>query len=146
VKKFFGNASKNEIAELEQKYNLQLPKEYKRFLETCNGGISEEEWNIYLEVPDVTTGVLCLYGINTGEDNEISEEMDEYGDDLPPNSLFIGHTMEGCFLILIMDGDDSGVWCWDSSRMFPYSTVEENTYFVADTFTEFAEKYIGWKP
>ena len=145
MEKAFGNAEELEIVSLEKKYNLQLPEDYKQFLQSCNGGLSLGEVELFLEKANETTGIRCLYGIHTNTDNEIEDDMDEYGDELPPNTLLIGDTLDGSFLFLITCGENAGVWCWDHARIFPASSEEGNAYFITSTFSEFAKKYLNWE-
>jgi hypothetical protein len=40
-------------------------------------------------------------------------------------------------LLLINDGSDNGVYYWDDSYSFEESDDDCNTYFIADSFSDF---------
>ena len=141
----FGNASEVDIVFLEEKYDLKLPDDYKFFLQICNGGICLGELGIPIEEAKSAVGVRALYGINTGTTSDINDLMKERADDIFPHSVIIGDAHEFT-LLLVTCGDKAGIWLWDHAYYFETSSDDGNCYFVAKTFTEFAEKYIGWKP
>ena len=45
------------------------------------------------------------------------------------------------FLVLILLEGYEGVYFWDDGHNFESSNDEENTYFIAETFTNFLKKY-----
>ena len=159
--KTYGNASEIDIEFLEDKYNLKLPDDYKYFLQVCNGGVLRPDYEegiplIWKDKIINCVNVHVMYGVNTGAASDFSDDpifdidfwMDEYGDDAPPHSLLIGDSPFGGFFVLIAEGEDTGVWFWDSNPSYHIERPDDgtNTYFIAKTFTEFSEKYLGWKP
>ena len=138
--KRFGNAETREIQEIEQKYNLHLPTDYLKFLHECNGALCENYDAIKLKNFDEFIHLRALYGVLTGNEYEgigIDHWMSQYGHELPDGTILIGDSIENGFIILLCSGEDSGVYYWDDTRYFECSNDESNTYFIADTFTEF---------
>ncbi|OFR28007.1 SMI1/KNR4 family protein [Staphylococcus sp. HMSC065D05] len=141
--KKFGEMSKEKIKWLEQKYRVTFPNDYKQFLLGNNGGffnienmnkvpVDELNDNIYMEV---------LYGCDTPYDvTNIEYWMDEYESELIEESIIIGNDLSQGFLVLILLEGYEGVYFWDDGHNFESSTDEENTYFIAETFTNFLKK------
>ena len=81
--------------------------------------------------------------------------MRDYGDEIPQNSVIIGHECYGSYLVLECDGENAGVWFWDDCWEYEATNEKKNTYFVAKSFTEFINLLGGklelpdgrvWKP
>ena len=89
-----GHASDQEIKDLEEKYMLTLPEDYKNFLKENNGGrCPSYEFENSIEIKNINEeiNVAVLYGIKTGVKNsDIEDWTDEYLDDLFSNSIIIG--------------------------------------------------------
>lgn len=146
----FGTVTKKQIAKLEKKYSLTLPSAYKDFLISVGGGCVElnEENSIF--IPDIQerVAVAVLYGYETQEKNaDLSTYMDMLLEDIWEHSVIIGDSIEhGLFVLVCEDGkrDDAGaVYYWDDSYVFNQSDDENNTYWVADSFTEFLQMLNG---
>lgn len=87
---------------------------------------------IYMEV---------LYGCDTPYDvTNIEYWMDEYESELIEESIIIGNDLSQGFLVLILLEGYEGVYFWDDGHNFESSNDEENTYFIAETFTKFMDK------
>jgi len=135
----FGTTTTEEITELEVKFNLSLPQDYKDFLLNHNGGSPEIEYSkFYIErlKEHITLDVLCGIGI---EDLDISEWTNIYSGDIPIHSIIIGHDPGNGILLLVNDGKKNGIYYYDHAYTFSQSSDEENTYFITETFTDFIE-------
>lgn len=139
-----GHASDEEIKDLEGKYMLTLPEDYKNFLKENNGGQSPSyEFENSIEIKNINEeiNVATLYGIKTAVKNfDIEDWTDEYLDDLFSNSIIIGDSLQHGFLVLWLSGDeDEGIYYYDDTYNLEASSDENNAYFLARTFTEFLE-------
>ena len=136
--KSFGKSTEERIRKLEQKYALSLPKEYRGFLLSCNGGVVEADGSESIAIPELnqTITVEILYGLDASEDCfDIDYWMGEYGNELPESSIIIGDDTYKGFLVLICAGDNRGLYYWDDGRNFATSTDEKNVYFLSKSFT-----------
>ena len=144
--KKFGTASSSAIQRLEQKYDLALPEDYKDFLYNFNGGLFESTTVVKLKNMGENINLSILFGVEgvgVGDENtNVDFWMSEYGDELPPGVVIIGDALEHGFILLLCEGEESGIYYWDDTRYFKCSSDEGNTYFIAETFTEFAEKFL----
>ena len=104
-----GHASDKEIKDLEEKYKLTLPEDYKNFLKESNGGRCpsyEFENSIELQNINEEINIAVLYGIKTGVKNsDIEDWTDEYLDDLFSHSIIIGDSLQHGFLVFWLSGD-----------------------------------------
>ena len=139
-----GRASYQEIKDLEEKYNLTLPEDYKNFLKESNGGQSpSSEFGNSIEIQNINEeiNIAVLYGIKTGiKNSDIEDWTDEYLDDLFSHSIIIGNSLQHGFLVFWLSGDeDEGIYYYDDTYNLEGSSDENNAYFLARTFTEFLE-------
>ena len=167
----FGGLTSKQIEKLEKEVSLPLPADYREFL-MCIGGASvdEEEFNVtypeaYLTkltadqidpekshlvlVPDLKTHVWVreLYGYqNCPTSVEITSRMKDLADELIDGVLLIGESFQnGYFILLCKDegGEEGSVYYWNADYMFQDPDDENNTYWVADSFTEFLQMLNG---
>ena len=139
-----GRASYQEIKDLEEKYNLTLPEDYKNFLKESNGGQSpSSEFGNSIEIQNINEeiNIAVLYGIKTGiKNSDIEDWTDEYLDDLFSHSIIIGNSLQHGFLVFWLSGDgNEGIYYYDDTYNLEGSSDENNAYFLARTFTEFLE-------
>ncbi|MFD1901152.1 SMI1/KNR4 family protein [Enterococcus termitis] len=140
----FSNTTEEKIISLEQKYNLNLPKDYKEFLLNYNGGIVEKDSSNEISVEDIDEKIVIdvLYGIDTdNEKSNIDYWMDNLAEDLLENTVIIGDDLIQGLVLIICGGENEGVYYWDDSYHFENSDDEMNTYWIAHTFTEFMEMF-----
>lgn len=124
-----------------------MPQDYIDHLQQYNGCDVEADdaCGVYVRYLKEDIHVDVLFGINTGYDNaNIATWMDDdiIGKDLPDNTIIIGISMEHGFIVMLCYGEDSGIYYWDNTYHFECSNDESNTYFIADTFTDFAKRMI----
>lgn len=138
--KKFGNGDMGEIRLFEQTYNVQLPKDYVEFLLNFNGGVvtPDDNCGVFVKYLKQNVHIDVLYGIDTGEPQlDLEWRMQKYHDEILPDTVIIGDSHEHGLILLICSGEDTGVYYWDHTREFECSNDETNTYFIADTFTNF---------
>ncbi len=133
-----------DVKMLEKKYDLKLSNDYFEFLCNVGGGIVEKTNNeIYIEDIKDVISIDVLFGLNTAYKNaNIEMWTDKYYDEIPRNTIIIGDTLEHGFVVMLCLGEDAGIYYWDDTYHFECSNDENNTYFIADTFTEFAKKLL----
>jgi hypothetical protein len=133
----YGKATQEGIRALESQMKMTLPDDYKAFLLNNNGGEPEVKYAAF-HVEDLEEDISLdvLFGIGI-EKLDILHWSNMFRGDLPPASLVIGSDPGGGTLLLINDGSDNGVYYWDDSYSFEESDDDCNTYFIADSFSDF---------
>lgn len=140
-----GKADLNDIRRFEFQNEIKLPNDYVEFLLNYNGGILDatDENSFFIEDLGECVNIDVLFGINTKE-VELGVELwlNDYRNDMPRNTIILGTSYQHGFIILICAGDDSGVYYWDHAFEFSQSNDDENTYFMFDTFQDFAKGFL----
>lgn len=143
--KKFGNADKNNILLFEQKYNLKLPNDYINFLFNFNGGDVNPDKNseVYVRFLRQNINVDVLFGINT-KNPELGIElwMNDYKREIPDDTIIIGASYQHGLIVMLCSGDDAGIYYWDHTYEYECSNNDNNTFFIADTFTDFAKNLL----
>ena len=137
-KSTFKKITKIDIVDLENALSTRIPEDYTDFLLTYNGGVVEPY--IKVKVNDLSSyiNIDVIYGINTGNTNsDILTWTNKFSDDMLESSLIIADTLENGFIILLCTGEYKGVYYWDDSYNFDSSEDDMNTYFIADSFSDF---------
>jgi SMI1-KNR4 cell-wall len=136
----YGSLSQQQIQSLEEKIGFALPQDYKNFLIQTNGGRLEDSTFYVGELEqDILMNVFYGYEVEKDKVLNIVFWLDKYNDEIPEQSLLIGNEPGGAFILYIPYGDDCGVYFYDDSYVFPQSSDEQNTYYIAETFQEFYE-------
>ena len=141
----FGAANVRDILDLQTDFSIALPKEYISFLQTYNGGIVEKNDRNKVFVRDLssTISVDVLYGLKTESSaSDIRTWMDKFQDELVNGAIIIGDDLMHGLIVMICDGEDSGIYYWDDSYQFEESSDEENTYWIADNFQSFIQQLL----
>lgn len=134
----FGKATKESIEELEKTLGFLIPDDYKDFLGEYNGGTSKVRYSkFFVKELNQEIPLDVLYGISVKRTFDLSECYEEFEEDMLQNSLIIGDDPGSGLIVLITDPENHGVYYWDHSFHFPQSSEEENTYKIADSFTDF---------
>ncbi len=141
----FGNANQKDIRAFEKNIGVRLPDDYFDFLLQYNGGIVEltDENTVRIEDLGESIYIDILFGLNSKR-AELGLELwqNDYRSDMPSETIIIGTSYQHGFIILICSGEDAGVYYWDHAYEFSCSNDETNTYFMADTFTDFIRKFL----
>lgn len=139
--KKFGKGSTEKIIQLEQKFNITLPKQYKEFLQKYNGGeiIPELGEGIVLPVINYIVKPRVLFGIDTEiEENSIDYWMKCKVKDLPEKSLIIGRDGHGGFFVLLTSIEDKIIPIfWDDGNEVGLSNKNANSHILYDDFDDF---------
>ena len=137
----FGQATEQDMVAFEQQIGFALPDDYRRFLLETNG-VDVLDQTFFVKDLDQEVMLHVLFGLNnpTSRGLTIPYWLKEYGDEIDPYTLIIGKDAGGRFLLYTVAGEDTGIYYWDHNDSFPQSKDGGgNTYFVADTFTEFRD-------
>ena len=130
-----GILTTEDISKLESEFEITLPQDYKEFLLTHNGGRPEISYaEFYIEYLEEYVYLVTLYDIN-----DVSEYSNMWPGDIPLKSIIIGRDTRGGQLLLIADGEEDGLYYYDQAYTFEQSNDDSNTYFIANTFTEFID-------
>jgi hypothetical protein len=143
--KKFGNSKNKDILDLQNNYSIKLPNKYIEFLTECNGGIIEKNENnrVFIEALATYINIDVLFGLNTGNrESDIRTWTDKFIDDLFDKSIIIGDDLLHGFIVMICEGEYSGIYYWDDSYQFDESTDEENTYWIAENFSDFIKQIL----
>jgi len=138
----FGTTTIEDIQNLESEFDMSIPEDYKDFLMMHNGGKPDigNEWGyaeFYVEDLESSQFLDILYGIGVKK-LDISYWTNFFPGDIPPKTLVIGGDPGGAMLLLFNDNSENdGIYYYDHAYRHKQSSDEQNTYFVADTFTEF---------
>jgi cell wall assembly regulator SMI1 len=120
------------LAELESQLDNKLPQDYKSFLLEHNGGTPEKT---LFQIPDCDGDALVDYFLGIDRPNgDLLDWKEELADDLGEEYLPIAFDPGGNALLLKLS--EGTILYWDSARHFPVSTDEENTFWIADSFTQ----------
>ena len=138
----FGFANNGEILMLENEFEVVLPEDYKSFLLQENGGRNTAyRYKNLVRIPQVSEeiNIDVMFGVSTNVKNgDIKQWTSEYQDDLFPNSIIIGDTIQHGFIVVWLSKDDNaGIYYYDDTYEFASSTDNMNTYFLANSFSEF---------
>ena len=138
----FGFSNNGEILMLENEFEVVLPEDYKSFLLQENGGRNTAyRYKNLVRIPQVSEeiNIDVMFGVSTNVKNgDIKQWTSEYQDDLFPNSIIIGDTIQHGFIVFWLSKDDNaGIYYYDDTYEFASSTDDMNTYFLANSFSEF---------
>ena len=143
LEKTFGKLSSAQISELENQLNISLPDDHKNFLAEINGGVIDLNTDFLIHIDDIneSASVDVLFGLTPqASHTDLLSWNKTYGYDMLPDSIIIGTSLESGFIVLICNEEDAGVYYWDHTYHFKQSDDEYNTYFIADTFTDFVKQ------
>ena len=138
----FGFANEEAISILENKYKVVLPEDYKRFLLQENGGRNTAyKYKNLVKISQISeeVNIDVMFGVETNMKNaDIEQWTSEYRDDLFPNSIIIGDTIQHGFIVFWLSNEENrGIYYYDDTYEFESSTDDVNAYFLANSFSEF---------
>lgn len=123
---------------IEDDFSFCFPEDYKSFLSKYNG-INMED--CFVKVKELDEDVMPNNLFST--DDALSRALTlaywnrEYEEDIPEHSLLIGDFQDGGFLLLMPEGENRGLYYYDHAYVFEQSDDDCNTYFLAETFSDF---------
>ena len=138
----FGFANEEAISILENKFEVVLPEDYKRFLLQENGGRNTAyKYKNLVRISQISEeiNIDVMFGVETNIKNaDIEQWTNEYRDDLFPNSIIIGDTIQHGFIVFWLSNEENrGIYYYDDTYEFESSTDDVNAYFLANSFSEF---------
>ena len=138
----FGFANEEAISILENKFEVVLPEDYKRFLLQENGGRNTAyKYKNLVRISQISEeiNIDVMFGVETNIKNaDIEQWTSEYRDDLFPNSIIIGDTIQHGFIVFWLSNEENrGIYYYDDTHEFESSTDDVNAYFLANSFSEF---------
>lgn len=138
----FGFANEEAISILENKFEVVLPEDYKRFLLQENGGRNTAyKYKNLVRISQISEeiNIDIMFGVETNIKNaDIEQWTSEYRDDLFPNSIIIGDTIQHGFIVFWLSNEENrGIYYYDDTYEFESSTDDVNAYFLANSFSEF---------
>lgn len=138
----FGFANEEAISILENKFEVVLPEDYKRFLLQENGGRNTAyKYKNLVRISQISEeiNIDVMFGVETNIKNaDIEQWTSEYRDDLFPNSIIIGDTIQHGFIVFWLSNEENrGIYYYDDTYEFESSTDDVNTYFLANSFSDF---------
>ena len=138
----FGFANEEAISILEKKFEVVLPEDYKRFLLQENGGRNTAyKYKNLVRISQISEeiNIDVMFGVETNIKNaDIEQWTSEYRDDLFPNSIIIGDTIQHGFIVFWLSNEENrGIYYYDDTYEFESSTDDVNAYFLANSFSEF---------
>ena len=138
----FGFANEEAISILENKFEVVLPEDYKRFLLQENGGRNTAyKYKNLVRISQISEeiNIDVMFGVETNVKNaDIEQWTSEYRDDLFPNSIIIGDTIQHGFIVFWLSNEENrGIYYYDDTYEFESSTDDVNAYFLANSFSEF---------
>ena len=104
-------------------------------------GIPKEQYLSFF-IDDLNEEVIfgTMLGISENKNFSLTDWNSEYQMELPYDSFVFGTECGGGLFVMIVSGEDRGIYFWDHTFIFDQSSVDSNVYFLADNFTNFIEK------
>ncbi len=136
-------ASPETIKTFEENHGINLPDDYRDFLQSQNGGRPEMTSRVFtFQKEDGSTSdslVDWFSGLIESEEYSLEEDMDIYEDRIPKGMLPIACDPFGNLILLgVREQSTSGVWFWDH-EIEPTGVTESGIYKVAPSFGQFIE-------
>ncbi|MCY8002451.1 MULTISPECIES: SMI1/KNR4 family protein [Bacillus] len=137
---------KEEIEEIEKKYKIKLPDDYKQFLLKYGASMICDDDVFYKSLEQDTWSedefqvVEFFYGLEETElDLDIQDKIDTYSERFPEGIIPIASSPFGNEICLQAKGDDIGkIYFWDHE----YRNSEGDFFLVANTFTDFIKSLV----
>ena len=110
-------------------------------------GIPKEQYLSFF-IDDLNEEVILgtMLGISENKNFSLMDWNSEYQMELPYDSFVFGTECGGGLFVMIVSGEDRGIYFWDHTFIFDQSSVDSNVYFLADNFTNFIEKLYIFEP
>ena len=125
-------SNSDHLNSFELEHGITLPDDYRSFLMEHNGGKPSPA---VVTIPDCSQESIIDHFLGLGRDGEDLEDwVCELQDEMPSGFLPIGFDPGGNAILL--DVNDGVIYYWDSARFFDASSDDENTYWVANSFSD----------
>ncbi len=138
----YGSLNVSMVNQLDGMFGFEIPSDYKEFLIKTNGGRFDYEDEHYIMIKNKKIWVDVLYGNKQNMRSSLLFWNNEYGDEIPQNSIIIGDTQDHNFLVYVCVGEKKGIYLWDDTLSIEGSSCEEkNAYFIASDMNELFDKF-----
>lgn len=128
----------DEVICYEETVKMRLPKDYKEFLLDTNGGqFIDEIHTFWVDELKENIGIDVLFGFNQVRSLCLNSWYNEYGEELPEETIIIGNSINAGLILLIWQDDWKGVFLWDHCLELEQSTEEDCLYRISDNFDLF---------
>ncbi len=129
------------VNQLDGILSFEVPQDYKDFLINTNGGRFDFEDEHYMVIKNQKIWIDVLYGNKKNKRSSLLFWNNEYGDEIPKNSIIIGDTQDHGFIVYICAGVQKGIYFWDDLFSIEGSSGEsKNAYFIANDMNELLKK------
>lgn len=129
------------VNQLDGLFGFEVPQDYKEFLINTNGGRFDFEDEHYITVNGTKIWIDVLYGNKENKRSSLMFWNNEYGDEIPENSIIIGDTQDHGFIVYMCAGAQKGIYFWDDLFSIEGSTSDgKNAYFIANDMHELLKK------
>lgn len=142
------NISKKRLQEIEKKYNIVFPREYREHLLTYNGGTPVDNIVEFIEDGEPNeTDFRYFFAVDTDEYDDLEKRIFyiKVEEKRMPEHIFpFGEDSLGNQFCISFGSKDHGfVYFWDHEREVDYSVSDDsdysNLYLIAKSFKEFVE-------
>ncbi|HDT1605452.1 TPA: SMI1/KNR4 family protein [Enterobacter sichuanensis] len=148
--------TKDELRNLEGKFKVGLPEDYKEFLRLKKGFVVKPPDFCELKYEGVDEGVIAFYalfGINMKNPNhDIFRQNECFLNELDfiDDKLIIGGDPGGNFYLILNGSKNQGVYYWDRTHLHAEDDIQKfdiaeknecgNIFKISNSFTEFYER------
>ena len=133
----YGKLSVEMVNQLDGLLGFEVPQDYKDFLVNTNGGRFDFEDEHYMVIKNKKIWIDVFYGNKKNKRSSFFFWNNEYGEDIPENSIIIGDTQDHGFIVYICSGAQKGIYFWDDLFSIEGSSADEkNAYFIANDMNE----------
>lgn len=137
----YGKLSVAMVNQLDGLLGFKVPQDYKEFLIKTNGGRFDFEDKHYILIENKKIWIDVFYGNKKNKRSSFFFWNNEYGDEIPENSIIIGDTQDHGFIVYVCSGSQSGIYFWDDLFSIEGSSSEgKNAYFIANDMNELLKK------
>lgn len=141
----FGSLSQQKVIDIESRFDIHLPEDYKDFLINTNGGTFKLGTinSIHIDSVDEDIYLDVFFGITDDENLNIFYWNEKYFNEMLEKTILIGFDLMQGFIVLICDGENNGIYYWDDSYNFNQSNDKNNMYFITKDFKSLYNRIIG---
>lgn len=143
----FPPTDQREIENLEEKYNIKLPDEYRQFLLLNNGGKAEKRRFVTNDAGKegtVESSIVLFFPLTTETNLNLEEMFNKYnlGKVVPSHFFPIGYSIGESLVCLLLEGEGKGNLYYCDMDYFEQDNelLDEDIKFIAKDFTTFIKE------
>lgn len=135
-----GNVSEKQLLDLESKFGIKLPEDYRNFLKKYNGGYPQPDGFDFANGEDGSS-VDKFLEISDSVNESIIEYFNNYKDRIPENYFPIAKDPGGNLILIGINNADSKVYFWDHENEIEEGDIPsmDNMHLIACNFKEFID-------